>query len=408
MDGKVLLLLCAALLGGVFYLGTHDITLGGGGGPTTRIEASSQIVNVRHAEIRRALIAEGYDENDPASYVRERDGRLVVGGPVASTEFLRPVFVDQVLANYHRPVLSETPGKVRQATEVQDCRFTPPAADARLANVFSNATELGVSFVAVRDADLSPLVHAYLDRVRAEGAPKVGGIGAITGKMNQLGSMQAVSSASVAGPFQYRAMEVAVTETATPVHLVLQTGTGRVLWNLHLADDVRISGVSLIGGDLPAIANLPKGVSVEVMDGSTLAACGVVPMQLPRASDPIFQAIENGQVPVDLARIGLGTIRDQVEAWNTWFEAQFGLRSDETRIGYDNSAILAVVGPLPQAEADRVTYHTLRRAPVVMAAADEVISKDLMDSEDKLKSIIKKRATALAGGDLASLAPPSN
>ena len=110
MDGRVLLFLCAAILGAVFFLGSAEKEVSAA--PPKQVETRDRVVDLRHQEIRRTLVQEGYDLEDPASFVRERDGRIVVGGPVAASEHMTPAFVRDVTVGYHRPKISGKPAKV--------------------------------------------------------------------------------------------------------------------------------------------------------------------------------------------------------------------------------------------------------------------------------------------------------
>ena len=55
--------------------------------------------------------------------------------------------------------------------------------------------------------------------------------------------------ATVPEALAYQSYDVAVTEVSAPVYLVLQTGPGNRIWNIHAAPGVRIERVVLLGGD---------------------------------------------------------------------------------------------------------------------------------------------------------------
>lgn len=409
MDGRLLLVGCVAIIGGAWLLGVKEIRIGPSGGPSERVAASALVTDLRHNEIAQGLRREGYDLSDPASYVRQRDGLWVVGGPVADTEHGRPVFIESVMAGYHRPVVSEVPGKITHASVPDGCRFAAPARGSRVANVFSNASLHHASFYAFDEADLDPLALRYLEKQSEEGAMQAPGLMSIAAKIaEQANQVQAMPSRTKSGEFQYKVTEVVITETETPVHLVLQGGAGRVLWNLHLAEGAEISGVSLLGGRLPAVANLPRGVRVEILDEAGLAACGVTRVRRPLESDPVFAAVDEGALTPERARAGLADMLRQSEAWNAWFEDQFGVRSDQTRIGHDEAAIMAVVGPLPASPEARVQHHTLRRAPVVMARADEAFGKDPGAAETRVSRLARERAEALTAEAAAMAGETTN
>ncbi|PRY24976.1 hypothetical protein CLV78_102150 [Aliiruegeria haliotis] len=393
MDGKVLLVMFAALFGGVYFLGQQEFSLGGGSPTTSRPVGTGMVVDLRHQAIRQTLVREGYDLNDPASFVREVDGREIVGGPVAATEHLRPVFIDEVMEAYADPVASEVPARPVQVAAREDCTFTPPARKARLANIFSNGTLESISLYAFDEIDVTLAARAAQDRRKsaaAAPAASTGGMVAFSGGQTDGGPV----------PFwqqvQYTVMEVVVTEVEHPVHLVLQAGAGRVLWNIHKVGDARISGVSLLGGEAPGVANLPRSVPVEILDNADLVRCGIDRTRLPLATDPVFTVIDAGTVSEARARAGLEERAARVERWNEWFAGQFGLRSDTTRIGYDEAAIMAVVGPLPTSAEDRVQYHSLKGARVTMGETGYVITRTPMRARQAIDRMVKDQVEVLA------------
>lgn len=403
MDGKALLLLFAALAGGGYYLTQNPAILSGDGGGAVDERVIADVIDLRHNNIRQDLRRDGYDLDDPASFVFERDGELVVGGPVAATEHLRPVFTKEIMRGHRPPRATEIPASTRKVNPQAMCGFTPPAPGSRIGNVFANATLQTSNVFAFSAAEFEDNAQRYLADVKANGMPEKPGLSDMFNAAGTLGATQ-LNSSKLADQVRFMVMDVAVTETAAPVHLVLQGGVGRILWNVHLAEGATLSGVTLLGGDHVALANAPLKVPVEIMTNAEMKRCGAIRARKPLETAPIFTAVDRGELSEADARAELVIIADKVETWNSWFQGQFGVRSDETVIGYDTASLLALVGPLPQSPEARLPYHGLKGAVLRISPVDRVVLNQSHKAERAVRKAIEERAKALAGGDLAAVA----
>lgn len=409
MDGKLLLLLFAGLCGAGWFLSQSDLSIGAPTtGPSKPPLSLAEVVDTRHQNIRQSLVRDGYDPADPNVYVFERDGREIVGGPVAATEHGHMVFLRDIYTWYLYPAVTDEPRAIETLPVQTGCTPTPPVPGARAANIFAGPTLQAVPVYAYTETELTALAEARLARVRANGlgaAPTVSDMMVATG-LGGGGTIQSVSlgSGNLSDPFRFSAMEIVVTETRSPVHLVLQSGEGRIMWNLSLAPGARISGVTLLGGTMSAISNLPEGVPVEVMDAAALADCGLVPTRRPLLSDPLLAGVVDGSVPPDAARPELERHEAAVEAWNVWFEAAFGIRDDATRIGHDVASIAALVGPVPTAPEARVGYHGFKGRTIWMTPAAGTVRGLRPTADAKMRTWIDRRAEEVAGAPLREIA----
>lgn len=410
MDGKVLLLLFAGLCGAAWYLGRDDAVIGiAQSGPSKPPLELASVVDMRHAGIRRGLVRDGYDPADPDVYVFEREGREIVGGMVAATEHGHMAFLDAIFPWYSYPSLQDEPGRLKDLALLDGCRPTAPRHGARVANVFAGPTLQRVPVYAIGAEDLDRLALRRIERVKKNGlgeGPSFTDMLAATGLSGGTNLMKPLATdvGALSAPYRFSAMEIVVTETAQPVHLVLQSAGGRILWNLSMAPGVEIAGVTLLGGAMSALANLPDGVPVEVMDADALARCDIVPARRLTRSDPLFVAVEAGDTSVAEARATLAAHAESVEAWNAWFAGVFGVRDDATRIGQDVAAIAALVGPVPATPEERVGYHGFRGRLAWITPAAETILDSEESADARLRRLVDRRAEEIAGRSLADLA----
>jgi len=339
---------------GLLDISARDTATGPSAGPPREALGA----DLRHLNIRQDLLNGGYDLSDPASFVFERNGEQIVGGPVAATEHGHPAFLDDLYTWHAPPRVNDLPGEVRSIPTAFDCTPRAPAPGSRVANVFAGPTLQSVSLFAYRTGDLMSFVQARQNQEAASGG--------MSGLLNAIATapVPTRADATPSQSLQFSLMDVVVTETEMPVHLVLQSPHGRVMWNLSLAPGVELSGVTVLGGDISAVSNVPAEVPIDALPAADLSACGVPMAQAPLRSDPIFSEVDAGLTHPDDAEAVLETRAARVAAWEAWFRAQFGTSNRLLRIGYDTASIAALVGPIPQSAEQRVGYHGFRMRPV--------------------------------------------
>jgi hypothetical protein len=198
-----------------------------------------------------------------------------------------------------------------------------------------------------------------------------------------------------------------VTEVAAPVFLVLQTGPGNRIWNIHAAPGVRIERVVLLGGDQVGVANLDPVVPVEVILKDGLAACGIRPALPLNAGHALRTAAAAGDAG---ALADLAALDADVAAYDQWFRDSFGIPAGASRVGFERGTV-ALVGPLPGGEVAETgpelvptpTFASLGGAKIrTTQDAFFEIPRQVPAGED-FAARVKAIATAFAFGDLANL-----
>jgi hypothetical protein len=198
-----------------------------------------------------------------------------------------------------------------------------------------------------------------------------------------------------------------VTETARPVHLVIQASRPRQLFNIHMAPGARLSGVSIIGSQASAIANLPEGVPVEAVTRAQLAACGLDPALGPLVAEGGPQQAEQGSTDLaaasDNAAVERAARRAEVRrAYADWFTAEFGRAPTHGLAGWDLGRV-SVIGPVPATPEGRATFRPVSGADVRIQHLGHLYIAGVHDFPQVYRDEIRALATQLAGGDLTAI-----
>lgn len=366
MDGRVLLLAFAGLVGAVFFLGGRSFEL-----PELPI-AAGQMVPMG------GLSSQGpIDRSDPNSYVTERAGSMKVNGPVAATEHLTAAFIGKVLDGHRSRGASGSPVALIPFEPHGQCRFTRPAAGSRVVNLVARGNDLDTHTYFYTDEDVRKRTESFLKTYRAKGTARV-----------------AVSP----GSFEMDGLDIAVSETAFPVHLVLHANA-KTLWHVHLRPGARVSGVSVLGGDAVAIAGLPSGTPVEVLLQSQLAGCKISPVTQPLVNPVFLSSVEMGVISKAEAEAKIARWRGFERDYDRWFKGQFGIPASTTRIGYQDGNVV-LVGPLPADETELVPYTPLLDKTVLVATTGHVMTGSASDFRDLLRGKVTDLAAEISGGDL--------
>lgn len=301
---------------------------------------------------------------------------------VAATEVGMPVFLDEVFANWAPSVRADAPQVTGRLPLKQDCDLARPAAEAHVAMV---------------DVDESPM-QVGLQSWNAEAFRQA--VADLIKTQRSTGSLRGTAKRYVDAGGRYDAVDVAVTEQA-PVHLLLMGGARAKLWNLHLAEGARLSGVTLLGGSEDALANLPEGVPVEILSRVAMAKCGGREAYSYDPEGFFYSNYRAGVVPQDEFERMNAEQDAFAAAWADWMQAQFGISPEGARIGYA-TGVAALIGPLPAPEA-RVAWQSPAGAPVQVAdGAGEVIAL-IGDGLVDLEAAIEAKALELAGGSFETL-----
>lgn len=107
-------------------------------------------------------------------------------------------------------------------------------------------------------------------------------------------------------------VNVAVTETAAPVYLVL-TAHSDTIFNITAAPGARLERIAVIGSSVVGVANAPDGVAVEGLYGGALYRCGAQPERMPEAHWGYVRNVKEHNIGGDLlakqrARLEIRTV----------------------------------------------------------------------------------------------------
>jgi hypothetical protein len=309
--------------------------------------------------------------DSPADFLSDGPDGLQANGPIAALAGNQPVFISDVVTGYTTSVGADIPVEITTLRPIMGCLLTPPLPETVVGNVVAGESDLALGFLTYSDTDLAAAVQVFVDDYR------------------QHDEAQPVLPEALA----YQSYDVVVTEAVAPVYLVLQTGPGNRIWNIHAAPGARIERVVLLGGGQAGVANLDPVVPVEALLDTGLQACGIRPAWSPTA----------GQIA---ASASLPDTSAAVAAYDQWFRDSFGGLAEATRSGFDRGTV-SVVGPVPGDEDPAVTVKATF-APIVGAKIRTTqdsffeIRGQVPPGED-FSARVKAIATSFAFGDLANL-----
>ncbi len=324
--------------------------------------------------------AEARSGDSPSDYLDDLPEGLVANGPIAAAKGNVPVFIAEVIASHKPPDPRDIPTEITTIRPIMGCRLTPPLDGTLLGHVVAgqNAHQLGLS--TYNDGDLAASVQAFVDAYRIADAPDL-------------------AAPSVPEGLAFQSYDVVVTETAVPAYLVLQTGSGNRIWNIHVAPGARVERVVLLGGGQVGVANLDPVVPVEVILDSGLLACGIAPAHALNPAHAMTAAALSGTVgaAARLAEHGVA-----VDAYGLWFRDTFGVLAEPSRAGFDVGTI-SVVGPVPDPKEPLAVFAPIAQSKV-RTTQDSFfeIAGQVADGED-FAARVRAIATSFAFGDLANL-----
>ncbi|HBS30501.1 MAG TPA: hypothetical protein DEA40_01960 [Parvularcula sp.] len=172
-----------------------------------------------------------------------------------------------------------------------------------------------------------------------------------------------------------RVVNVVVTESSAPVHLVLASERS-VIWNIIPAPDARVSGVTALSGASLGVANAPDGAAIEALYGEALSRCEVAPVRRPQDDWGLAREARAGG-PALTQYDARNAQADKFEAWlRKWFGAGV-----ETAVIAPMGAGAALVGPLPPAPAARIPMRPIAGATLKLSIDGRLIVGDERDFE---------------------------
>ncbi len=327
-------------------------------------------------------VAEVTAKGEAAATAQDGPGRFLVDspeglratGPIAASAGNQPILIDDVVSGYAASSDTGVPAMVTAIRPISGCRLTPPSDGAAVGHVTAGDSGLHLPLSSYDDSNLADGVQVFVDALRA-------------GEANP--------DAALRGP-DYDAYDVAVTETRDPVYLVLESRMGNRVWNIHVAEGVRIERVILLGGGQAGVANLDPVVPVEVILQDGLADCGIRPAYLPSPGQDAttVDAGTTTGVPMTPAQLV-----EAAQAYDSWFRDSFRVLASETRAGFDYGSI-SLVGPVPREAALRADYSPIHGATLRTTRGTYFeIAGQVAQGED-FASRVKAIAKTFAFGDL--------
>lgn len=319
---------------------------------------------------------------DKASdYLQDGTDGLTVHGPIAAMAGNRPVFITDVLSGHTTQVADDIPAEITMIRPISGCHLTPPLAGTAVGHVTASSTGLMLPLLTYNDQDLAAAVQGLVNSYRDSGSDRVAPPAALA----------------------FGAYDVAVTETKAPVYLVLESGPGNRIWNIHLAPGARVERAVLLGGTHVGVANLDPVVPVEVLPGAALAECGIAPSYPLNPGHRFFEALKSG-TGADKAEseAKYAVMQERVAAYDTWFRDSFGVLADETRAGFDGGAV-SVVGPQPGEAEPKAVYARIQGSRIRMTQDRYFeIMGQAAEGED-FAGRVRAIARSFAFGDLKTL-----
>ncbi len=319
------------------------------------------------------------DPDDPNSRLRDSSDGWSADVSVATLQGGGLAWVEDVIDGHRTRVHGHAPGTVTPLTEVQGCAFTPPTALAHVGHAASGE-RVQIDLGTYNDSHIAAAVQTLVNVYRDSGT---------------------VRSFRAAGP-QYDVFDIALTETARPVYLVLVAGAGQPVFNIHLAPGARIERVALIGGDQTGVANLPEDVPVEVMRRPLAESCGAVPFYPLNPGALYYQSVENGAIRAEEVPQYEARFAAAEAAWEGFFRANFGVSARESLSGDVRQVMVAAIGPVPDDAGARAVWQPIKGAPVRVTMDQYVDYPDMPEGQD-FDSRVQAVARAFAWGDIANL-----
>jgi hypothetical protein len=320
----------------------------------------------------------------PADYLADSADGLLATGPIAAHDGNRPVFIDAVVTGYSTRVAADIPAEITTIRPILGCMPTPPQPGTVVGHATAGTSDLALALSTYNDSHLAAAVQTFVDRYRRRGPD---------------------TTFDASGP-AYEAYDIAVTETQNPVYLVLETGSGNRMWNLHLAPGARIERVILLGGDQAGIANLDPVVPVEVILNDGLTACGIQPAYTLNTGHQLMQVAQGSVRDPALSRQDaesqLAALRVAADAYDVWFRDSFGVMAGQSRVGFDTGT-LSVIGRVPAGADPKAVYDPIAGARIRTTQDQFFEIKGQVAEGQDFTARVRAIATDFAFGNLATL-----
>jgi hypothetical protein len=316
----------------------------------------------------------------PSDYLSDGAEGISARGPIAAMPGGRAAFIEDVIVGYSTRVSRDTPAEITTIRPVLGCTFTPPEKGAVVGHAVARLSGVDLSMITYGDEDLANAVQLFVDLYRDGG------------------QQEAISTAA----FRYQAYDIAVTDTRTPIYLVLESDERHRIWNIHVAPGARIERVILLGGSQAGVVNLDPVVPVEVMLADGLRECGIAPAYPLNDGNLLFQSLANRTMTQEEGTAKLAEIQLAVDQYNQWFMGQFGLDAVKSSAGW-NGGTISVIGPLPDETNPKAIWAGIDAAKIRTTQNTFFEIEGQVAEGADFASRVTAIATSFAWGDLAKL-----
>ncbi len=276
-------------------------------------------------------------------------------------------WVQHVLANYKRKNTTGIPSTILPLPIQKGCSFQKPASGSK------------VAYVHVTSAFPVSQVYAITDKSVRSGAKS------IIKQMKQFGEVKDQGRVVSGTADALNVIDLAVTDTSQPLHLVLAAGDNR-LWNLHLRPGVEVSGISLIGGSTAAVAGLNAPVKMSYLGEEQLEKCNV---PISRRPTKKWKLMSNGK---DSSKF-----HGKYNRFAAWFSKTFGPIDPKTTVDA-MSAWHALYGPAPRVLDERQPHHSLDGATIYAAQTADIFAATEKEYGKRKWRAAQALAKRLSGG----------
>ncbi len=179
-------------------------------------------------------------------------------------------------------------------------------------------------------------------------------------------------------------VDVFLTDTTAPLYVVLQDAGDGTIWNLQLAEGVRLDHVALVFDNEGGILGLPARASFEAVRGRDFAhaaAAGDVDCRPRPAREP--------EGDWNAPRAGLiGGHAGGYDDYSAWFERQLGVPASENRISAVEASHV-LIGPRPET---RIAYRPFDRQEVLFSRSDATIASSEEGVDAAINSVEQAEA----------------
>jgi hypothetical protein len=313
----------------------------------------------------------------PADFLDDTRMGLVAAGPIAAMAGNVPVFRSEVISSYPTRIEGDVPAEITTIRSIMGCLVTPPMPGSVVGYVTSGESDLPMALSTYSDLDLAAGVQDFANLYRS---------GQTTEPVRP-------------DDLAYEAYDVAVTETSAPVYLVLEAGSGKRIWNIHLAPEARIERVVLLGGDQAGVANVDPVVPVEALLNDGLQECGLRPEHplTSRQSELAFASLTASEASRQRVEKDAA-----VEAYARWLRDSFGIDAATMRAGFDRGS-LSVVGPVPTGSETMAVYAPISGSRILTSRDSFFEIAGQVPAGEDFAARVKAIATTFAFGNLANL-----